>query len=84
MDRPFRSVAFNSDGRYVAAGNSDQYLRIWDARTCHLLKEWEQCAHSVAFRPDGKRLASGDGGTDYAWRSWNVSSLQVNYHQNIW
>jgi WD40 repeat protein len=30
----------------------------------------------VAFRPDGNRLARGGGGSDYTWRSWNVSSLQ--------
>jgi WD40 repeat protein len=72
------SVAFSPNGRYVAAGNEDGHLRIWDARTCHLLKRWEGHAPSirpVAFRPDGKSLASGGGPPDYAWRCWNVSSL---------
>jgi WD40 repeat protein len=75
----FTSVASSPAGRYVAAGSEDNYLRIWDARTCHLLKKWTghlALSSSIAFRPDGKRLANGGGGIDYAWRCWDVSSLR--------
>jgi WD40 repeat protein len=78
-DFAFNSVAFSPDGRYVAGGHDDQHLRIWAARTGHLLQKWEVHSEdliSVAFRPDGKRLASAGGGPEYAWRNSNVSSLQ--------
>jgi WD40 repeat protein len=78
IGRSFNSVVFSPDGQYVAAGNGDQHLRVWAARTGHLVRKWEGHAHvvwSVVFRPDGKRLASGGGYPDYVWRCWDVSSL---------
>jgi WD40 repeat protein len=71
-----RSVVFSPDGRCVLAGDVDGHLRVWDARTGRLLKDWQ--AHSgfvasVAYQPDGKRIASASGDI---WKSWNISSLQ--------
>jgi WD40 repeat protein len=76
-DLLFRPVMFSPDGRCVVAGNSgDGHLEIWEARTGRLLKDWQahpDVVSSLAYQPDGKRIASGSG---RIWKSWNVSSLQ--------
>jgi WD40 repeat protein/serine/threonine protein kinase len=59
------SAAFSPDGKLFAVASDLGYARVWDATT------WRQEAtlggflndpHTVAFSPDGKRLAIGNGG----------------------
>jgi len=55
------SVKFNPDGRYIATGNSDGMLRIWNIRTSQLVETWAvhgKAVQSVAFTPDVKGLVS--------------------------
>jgi glucose repression regulatory protein TUP1 len=81
----FRPVVFSPDGRCVVAGSTeDGRLEIRKARTGRLLKEWQ--AHpdsltSLAYQPDGKRLASASA-SEGIWKSWNVSSLQGQLHSS--
>jgi hypothetical protein len=61
--------------RMGAAGNDDQYLRLWDARACHLLKKWGDTRNFY-------RLLHSDQMDKYLVEAltmpggWNVSSLQ--------
>ncbi len=59
---PF-SLSFSPDGKYIAAGNIDGTVRIWDAMTGAyekaLILERQGWATSIAFSPDGKTLAVG-------------------------
>jgi WD40 repeat protein len=70
------SLAFSSDGSYIATGCLDGVVRIIDAGSG---KEIEHFAHgsqvwSVAFSPDGQQLASS--GSDGTARLWNVATHQ--------
>ena len=72
----FVSVVFSPDGRYVAAGNLDSSLWIWESRTHRLVAKW--CGHirgvwSMVFTPDGKGLMSGS--YDNTVKYWDVNLL---------
>ena len=55
-------IAWSPDGRYLASGNPDGQIAVWDVETGrlhHRLDRGDQLVWSVAWSPDGKRLASG-------------------------
>jgi len=73
----FYCVKFNPDGRYIAAGNYDGILRIWNVRTSQLVEKWtvhRSVVRSVAFTKDGKGLVSGG---DDTWKYWDISFLEL-------
>ncbi|MBC8874603.1 MAG: WD40 repeat domain-containing protein [Planctomycetes bacterium] len=59
------ALAMTQDGRFLAAaGNTRQRkgsVKLWDADTGAALREFRlpECGSSVAFSPDGERLAAG-------------------------
>jgi WD40 repeat protein/predicted Ser/Thr protein kinase len=69
-------VAYSSDGRWLAGAGSGWddkqgtvtgVVTVWDAQTGQralTLRGHTQDVHSVAFSPDGRRLASAGGGYD--------------------
>ncbi len=71
-------AAFSPDGRLLALVSVLGLGQIWDtttARTTGTLQGFLQGAHSVAFSPDGQRLAIGSNGNE-AIKLWDVESLQ--------
>jgi len=72
----FESVRFSLNGQYVAAGNNDRMLRVWDVRSGRLVRKWtghQDDVQSVAFTPDGRGLVSG--GCDRVVKCWDQGSL---------
>ncbi len=65
------SVAFSSDGRFIASGSSDKMVKLWDVSSGKLirtLKGHTSWINSIAFSSDGT-LASGDyNGVIKLWR----------------
>lgn len=81
---PIYSVAMTKDGRYAACGRSNQVF-VYDLATRQFVtqivdaKEKSGTAHralvqSLAFSPDGKRLASGSFREVKIWRQEPVKS----------
>ncbi|KAL7927983.1 WD40-repeat-containing domain protein [Trichoderma austrokoningii] len=66
----FFSVRFSKQGNWIAAGDDDSSIKIWDAddNLCKTLQGHDDCVNSVAFSNDGKLLYSGsDDGTVKIW-----------------
>jgi WD40 repeat protein len=67
-------MAFSSDGkRLVTGGYADRTVRVWDVESGKELRKYEGHAAgvlSVAYFPDGKRIASACGdGSARIWRA---------------
>jgi WD40 repeat protein len=69
-----RMIAFSPDGRLLASGASDQFIRIWDSSTGKLLdirKGHQNSVRALAFSADGQWLLSG--GLNEAVRVWSLA-----------
>jgi WD40 repeat protein len=63
-------VLFSSVGQRLAAGSNDHTVKIWDSMTgkeLFALKGHAGLVCSVAFSPDGQRLASASGRQVMIW-----------------
>lgn len=59
--RVCRVLKYSHDGTYLAVGNYERYVRLFDARTYEHLRylQGRDPLHSVDFTPDGRLLAAG-------------------------
>ena len=73
-----RSAMFSGDSVKAATVSDDGTLVVWDAASrvpIHSFKADMQGAHSVAFSPDGRRLATGGTGRQGV-KLWDLSTYR--------
>ena len=66
-------VEFSPDGKVIATGSQDGYVRIWDAETGERIGEplpHNDSVKILKFLPDGKGLITVTNGR--VWRTWNL------------
>ena len=73
------SVCFSNDGKYIASGNGDGTIGLWNAATGEsihgALEGHTERVYSVAFSPDSRYIASGSN--DRTVQIWNVEKGSV-------
>jgi WD40 repeat protein len=84
---PIYCVAWSPDGKAVVSGSLDKSLKMWDAGSGNLIREFKgydekmfprghrDGVFSVAFSPDGKFIASGS--SDRTIKIWNTADGTV-------
>jgi WD40 repeat protein len=68
-------MVVSPDGKYMASGNYDNLVLLWDAESGEQLRSFKGHSDyvvSVAFSPDGKRIASAS--YDGTIRIWDADS----------
>lgn len=74
------ALAFSPDGTRLASGGDDEQVRIHDARTLQVLREFRghyAQINSLAWSPDGNRLASGDKSGEI--RVWQLNNPPMHW-----
>src|SRR5262249_26954171 len=85
-----RYAAFVHDGKAILVCSSDGLVRLWDAQTGDVKKEWKMPSgaamagmgsgyfpSSFALSPDGKRLAAADG-------RGMLQTVEIESGQTVW
>ncbi len=73
-----RAVTYSPDGRFLASGDRDGDITLWDAathQTLATLTGHSDFINSLAFSPDSTMLASGS--KDNSIRLWDVKTYQL-------
>jgi WD40 repeat protein/tRNA A-37 threonylcarbamoyl transferase component Bud32 len=73
-----RCLALSPDGKTIATGGDDGFIRLWDVKTgkdrpTRAVLKHKGPVSALAFFPDGKTLASG-GAEDAIVRLWDVAT----------
>src|SRR5262245_41046532 len=79
------TIAYSPDGRWLAAGNTDGKVRLFDVWTGRARKTFEHkgvAVASLSFSPDGRWLASGGEASEQPAKElvvWDVTNGAVKF-----
>ena len=74
VDNTVESISFSPDGKYIATGNSDKTVKIWDVNGGTVIRTLEghrNSVNSLSFSADGRFIVSGS--RDKTVRIWNIT-----------
>jgi WD40 repeat protein len=77
------TIAYSSDGRYLASGSYDKTVKLWhaaDLSCAKVLMGHTELVRSVCFSPNCKIIASGS--SDRSVRLWNVEAAAAAAAEN--
>ena len=82
-----RSIAFSSDGKYLASASTDGVINIWDLNTKKLFKSLlhdsiKDGYLQVAFSPKSGYLVSSGGLKTYNTKIWDIRNFKEVYQYN--
>jgi len=77
---PVRSIAISPSGKWLASGNADATIKIFELSSGKEILSWkghQDKVLSIAFSPDGRLLASGGGdGATHIWEAGTGQSVR--------
>lgn len=76
-----RAVAFSPDGKYIATGDDQGHVSIWNFSNSKKLRQTEHsgAVYGVAFSPDGQYLATADSSYAALWKMNNGKLVWRKY-----
>jgi len=79
------SSLFSPNGKYLATTCTDGFVRIYDQMNWQIVDSFHESAISIAFSPDGKKIATSVG-SDYSIYIHEIKKLNSSNKCNflIW
>ncbi|HOV15740.1 MAG TPA: hypothetical protein PK771_15735, partial [Spirochaetota bacterium] len=79
-ENSIQSIAYSTDGKYIASGSYDDTIKYWDRSNGNLirtLKDHTGPVNSLDFSSDGNYLTSSSG--DSTLKYWNIKTGELIY-----
>ena len=77
-------IVFSPDGKTLVSGSWDGTIRLWNSKTGKLIRTIQEWSNFLAYSPNGKTIAVGQGNSIYLLNENTGDSQQVlRYSSNV-